>query len=509
MLLELLWGFLTILIVCDTLYKRRRHRMLQNAGVPGPSPWPIFGNIQLFVGNNSATIFSLFKRLSQTYGKLYRLWMVNDCVLFIQDPEFFEAVFKSQQVITKNGVYSVLQCWLGQGLLLSSGSKWFARRRIITPTFHFTILEEFVEIFDQQSRIMVKRLMKKADGKTVVNLFPEVCLTALDIIAETAMGVKINAQEHPEFPYAKAVTDCATIMAARLMKPFDRFDWYFRIVSNKSYRHMNKCLKVMHDFTDKVIEERRDALQKSIEEGTYQPGTNATNEFGIKKRLAFLDVLLQSTVDGQALSNEDIREEVDTFMFEGHDTTTSGISHTLYLLARHPEVQKKVLQEIHEVIGKDKETAITMQQLQELKYLDCVVKESLRLYPPVPIIGRLTEQDIELNGMTIPANTNLSLLIYAACRDPDYFSQPDDVIPERFDANSETAAKINPFAYVPFSAGSRNCIGQKFALLEMKCTIIKMISYFELLPLGAEVKPVMNLILRSETGINVGLKKRV
>lgn len=113
--------------------------------------------------------------------------------------------------------------------------------------------------------------------------------------------------------------------------------------------------------------------------------------------MAFLDVLLQSTVDGKPLSNQDIREEVDTFMFEGHDTTTSGISYTCYLLSRHPEVQQKVFQELRDVIGEDKDAPVTMQQLQDLKYLDCVIKESLRMYPPVPLIGRITEQDVKLS----------------------------------------------------------------------------------------------------------------
>lgn len=112
--------------------------------------------------------------------------------------------------------------------------------------------------------------------------------------------------------------------------------------------------------------------------------------------MAFLDVLLQSTIDGKPLTNDDIREEVDTFMFAGHDTTTSGISHTLYLLARHSQVQQKVFEEILQVIGNDKDKLITMRELQDLKYLDLVIKESLRMYPPVPIIGRITEHEIEL-----------------------------------------------------------------------------------------------------------------
>lgn len=108
-------------------------------------------------------------------------------------------------------------------------------------------------------------------------------------------------------------------------------------------------------------------------------------------------MLLQSTIKGKQLTNYDIREEVDTFMFEGHDTTTSGISFTCYLIARHPAVQQKLFEEIRQVIGDDRDKSITMHELQDLKYLECVIKESLRLYPPVPIIGRIPESEIELS----------------------------------------------------------------------------------------------------------------
>ena len=112
--------------------------------------------------------------------------------------------------------------------------------------------------------------------------------------------------------------------------------------------------------------------------------------------MALLDVLLQSTVNGNALSNEDIREEVDTFMFEGHDTTTSGISFALYLIARHKEVQKKLVEEINEVIGTEKDKPVTYRELQDLKYMECVIKEAQRLYPSVPVIGREITQDTQV-----------------------------------------------------------------------------------------------------------------
>lgn len=141
------------------------------------------------------------------YGSIVRIWMGNHCILIVRDVKVFEDVFKSSRLITKNSHYGLLEVWLGGGLLMSSGSKWFSRRKIITPTFHFKILEEFVEIFDQQSTVLIKRLMEKADGKTVVRMFPYVCLMALDIITETAMGVKVHAQENPEFLYSKALTE--------------------------------------------------------------------------------------------------------------------------------------------------------------------------------------------------------------------------------------------------------------------------------------------------------------
>ena len=123
------------------------------------------------------------------------------------------------------------------------------------------------------------------------------------------------------------------------------------------------------------------------------------DELGIKKRMALLDVLLQSTVDGKPLTNSDIREEVDTFMFEGHDTTTSAICFSLYAISKHPEVERKIYEELQLVLGgrEKKDEGLKYSDLGELKYLELVIKEVLRMYPPVPMFGRRTEEDFELS----------------------------------------------------------------------------------------------------------------
>lgn len=127
--------------------------------------------------------------------------------MIINDPKYFDVILGSTTLTRKAFAYDILRCWLGDGLLISKDSKWHARRKIITPTFHFKILEEFVEIFDRASNVLVRKLAPKADGKTAFDIFHFICLAALDIIAETAMGVQINAQDNPNLPYPAAVQE--------------------------------------------------------------------------------------------------------------------------------------------------------------------------------------------------------------------------------------------------------------------------------------------------------------
>ncbi|KAH8343015.1 hypothetical protein KR059_003873 [Drosophila kikkawai] len=518
-LLLVLAAFATLL-VWDYFWRKRRNDMLQY--MPGPPPLPLLGNVLMYRGLDAEQIMDFVTKNQRKYGRIYKVWVIHQLAVFSTDPRDIEVVLSSQQHITKNNLYKLLHEWLGEGLLMSTGRKWHGRRKIITPTFHFKILEQFVEIFDQQSTVMVKQLQSRADGKTAINIFPVVCLTALDIIAgelleflflyrdsflvflrlETAMGTKINAQMDPNLPYVKAVNEVTNIMITRFIHAWQRVNWIFRLTQPSVAKRQDAAIKVMHDFTENIIRQRRQALVDSPDKGQTE---DQVDDLGQKRRMALLDVLLQSTIDGAPLSDEDIREEVDTFMFEGHDTTTSAISFCLYEISRHPEVQQRLQQELREVLGEDRERSVTLRDLGELKYMENVIKESLRLHPPVPMIGRWFAEDVEIRGKRIPAGTNFTLGIYVLLRDPEYFESPDEFRPERFEADMPQG---HPYAYIPFSAGPRNCIGQKFALLEMKSTIGKLLRHFELLPLGPEPRHSMNIVLRSANGVHLGLKPR-
>jgi cytochrome P450 family 4 len=159
---------------------------------------------------------------------------------------------------------------------------------------------------------------------------------------------------------------------------------------SSDYPFMKKAVDQLHEFTNSVIKQRRTRLAKEK--------SSIVQDVDGKKKLAFLDMLLEATVEDRPLSDEDIREEVDTFMFEGHDTTSVSLTFSLMLLAQHPDVQQKLCSELLALVQGDPLAKFTYDDLNQMKYLECVIKESLRMYPSVPIIGRIAREDIRLTS---------------------------------------------------------------------------------------------------------------
>ncbi|KAG5879643.1 hypothetical protein JTB14_034443 [Gonioctena quinquepunctata] len=412
------------------------------------------------------------------------------------DEKFMEFFLSSPKLIDKSDDYNFFQNWLGTGLLTSTGSKWRKRRKLLTPSFHFSILGNSVDIFDRVGDVFIRNLEKEV-GKASFDVHPLVSLCTLDIICEAAMGSTLNAQEKGSSQYVRSVKTMCSIIIDRIFSPLPVRLYPFTL----NYFREKKVVKVLHAHTDAIIDRR-------IKEGPSDKLGNVCDEIGMKKKLAFLDMLLENrTYDGMPLSRADIREEVDTFMFEGHDTTSSAISFGIYCLANNPEVQKKAIEEQRKIFGKLADARPTLTNLQEMKYLDLVIKETLRLYPSVPFIARKIPEDFEWGGSMYKKGMNVVMLPFASHRDPKYFPEPLKFIPERFENNYGK----NPYIYVPFSAGPRNCIGQKFAILEMKSTLSKVLRNFELLP-ATPAEPLRlapEVILVSKNGVCISIKKRI
>ncbi|XP_074076953.1 cytochrome P450 4B1-like [Macrotis lagotis] len=205
------------------------------------------------------------------------------------------------------------------------------------------------------------------------------------------------------------------------------------------------------------------------------------------------------------LSDIDLRAEVDTFMFEGHDTTTSSISWFLYCMALYPEHQHRCRKEVQEILQGRK--TLQWEDLAKMTYLTLCIKESFRLYPAVPQVYRQLNKPVTFSdGRSMPEGGLISLHIYALHRNRTVWNDPEVFDPERF--TPENSSGRHPFAFMPFSAGPRNCIGQQFAMTEMKVVTALCLLHFEFSPDHTQ-PPIkqLQLILRSKNGIHLNLKK--
>ncbi|XP_017034667.1 cytochrome P450 4d1 isoform X2 [Drosophila kikkawai] len=503
-----MWLFLALLLLAGILLLQMIRFLKIMKNIPCPLPLPLLGNAHLFLGLTPAEACQRMGELAEIYGDTFGLFLgPKSFSVLLFNPRDVERVLSSTQLLVKSHEYSFLGRWLNEGLLVSSGRKWHRRRKIITPAFHFRVLEAYVEIFDRRSRQLVGQMEANGSGK--INLGEAIHLCTLDAICETAMGVSINAQTNADSEYVQAVKTISMVLHKRMFNIFYRFDLTYMLTPLA--RAEKKALDVLHQFTEKIIVQRREELIRGAAATKEGSAIEKDSDVGAKRKMAFLDILLQSTIDERPLTNLDIREEVDTFMFEGHDTTSSALMFFFYNIATHPEAQARCVQEIRSVFGQDKSSPVTYELLNKLHYVDLCVKETLRMYPSVPLLGRKVLEDCEINGKLIPAGTNIGISPLYLGRREELFSEPNSFKPERFDVVT-SAEKLNPYAYIPFSAGPRNCIGQKFAMLEIKAIVANVLRHYEVDFIGDASEPpvlIAELILRTKDPLMFKVKERV
>ncbi|XP_068445341.1 cytochrome P450 4V8 [Clinocottus analis] len=486
--------YLTYRLLSDYLHKWFTMKPIPEAA----GTYPFIGNALQFEAN-AGDFFRQIEDLTRDFrdAPLFKLWIGPIPFVILFHAETVEAILTNSVHMEKAYAYNFLHPWLRTGLLTSTGDKWRQRRKMLTPTFHFSILTDFLDVMNEQAEILVKKLEKQA-GKGEFDCFSHITLSALDIICETAMGKKIHAQSQSDSEYVKRVYKMSDIVSRRQRSPWFWPDFLYNYFGEG--REHDETLEILHSFTSDVIKERAEILSNTESKGDSEQST--------KKRQAFLDMLLKTTYeDGSTMSHQDIQEEVDTFMFRGHDTTAASMNWSLHLLGSHPEAHGKVQRELQEVFGASDRPA-NMEDLKKLKYLECVIKEALRLFPSVPFFARNIGEDCHINGFKVPKGANAIIVTYALHRDPRYFPEPEEFRPDRF--LPENSAGRPPYAYVPFSAGLRNCIGQRFALMEEKVILASILRNFnvEACQKREDLRPLGELILRPENGIRIKLEKR-
>ncbi|KYQ51354.1 Cytochrome P450 4C1 [Trachymyrmex zeteki] len=392
--------------------------------IPGPICYPIIGNAYLLFGSREV-LWNRLITFTNRYYPICKFWIFFIPVISIRHPDDLETILSNPKQIKKSFIYDNFKPWLRAGLLISKGAKWHSRRKILTSTLHFNILQRFVEILDKGSKNMIKSL-KKAEGTVVKDLSPFISEHTLNAICETSMGTSLKDLGEFQQQYRKAIHQMGELFIYRFTRPWLRFDWIFSLTPKG--REQAKVLKILHGFTERIIAERKlyheqtnGQYLKSFDNDISAEEDDAKTIGTRRKELAMLDLLIATSHEG-LMTDLDIREEIDTFMFGGHDTTSSSLCFILALLAEHKDIQS---------------------------YL-------------------------------VPAGTTLHLDINGIHRDPNFWPNPEVFDPDRF--LPEKIRNRHPYSYIPFSAGPRNCIGQRYAMLQMKMIAASLIHHFYLEP---------------------------
>lgn len=436
--------------------------------LPGPPRLPIFGNTFQVMRLPNEKLLDVLTGYTKEYGDRYMLHVAGQRNLHIAGPSDIEAMLSHSKNVTKSFPYSFLTGWLGSGLLLSTGIEWHKRRKILTPTFHFNILKNFSVIFEEKTKDLVEMLREKKGAEVeVMSVISDFTLFA---ICETAMGTKLDAdQSAATLNYKTAIVNMGLLLLRRITKIWNWIDFvFYRSAEGKLFL---QYLDTARSFADKVIMDRKSRREENKVEEVM-----ADTDIGTKRRLAMLDLLLEAEAKGE-IDIKGIRDEVNTFMFEGHDTTALAITYALMLIADHEDVQERIYEEVQNVLG-GVDRPVTMSDLADMKYLEVVIKEVLRLYPSVPFIGREVTEDFMMGDVLVKKGTIVDVHIYELHHREDMFPDAEAFKPERFIG---TTMK-HPYAYLPFSAGPRNCIGQRYAMQEMKTNLSEIIRNFRLVP---------------------------
>ncbi|XP_077539168.1 cytochrome P450 4V2-like isoform X1 [Haemaphysalis longicornis] len=404
-------------------------------------------------------------------------------------PKAVERLLTNNTNLNKAFLYNMLRPWMGNGVVLMEKEKWRSRRKDLSPAFYSRVVDAYAPAMNRRAREMVRRLDAMV-GNGFFDVLPAVRLAGFGILFETLLGVQIDEAEVQRMRQLEIYDEIGASVITRMLNPALWFDAIYNLTqASKDFRRNNEF---MHEYNQRIVKQR-------IAE--YKLG-----KVGSDSKKSFLDILLHMHVVDGTLTEEEVKNEVTAILIGGFETTASSITFTLFLLGNHPEVQAKVQEEIDALFADDKDRDVTIEDIKQMKYLECVLKESMRLYPPVPIIARNVDEDMNVGEYTIPNGAVAVAPIYFIQRHPKFFDEPDKFVPERF---LETKEK-NPFMYIPFSVGFRNCLGQKFANLEDKILLTQIMRRFTVTSKlrMEELQLSIEVVLKATQGIEIELHPR-
>jgi cytochrome P450 len=388
----------------------------------------------------------------------------------INHPDLIERVLvtNNRNFIKDKGMrIRSLRRLFGNGLLTSEGEFWIRQRRLAQPAFHRERIAGYGEVMVESTERMINNWRP---GETR-DIHQDMMHLTLEIVVKTLFGGDSSVESNDVGQALDVIANHFASQSVYVMP--------LSFLPTPGQLRLERAIKQLEKIIHQIIRMRRDRLQE---------------------RNDLLTLLLQARdEDGSRMTDQQLRDEVMTLFLAGHETTALALSWSWYLLAQHPEVERKLVDELKATLNG---SSPTVADLRRLRYTEMVVKESMRLYPPAWVLGREAIRGFELGGYSIPSGAQLMISPWLMHRDPRYFDQPEEFRPERW--ASEQIKQLPKYAYFPFGGGPRLCIGNSFAMMEATVILATIAQRFHLdLATSQRVTALPSITLRPKRGVTV------
>ncbi|XP_049516234.1 cytochrome P450 4V2 isoform X12 [Dermacentor silvarum] len=485
--------------------------------VPGPGDWipfwflacALWGNRRrLDKENFTAGVFRVITELSKLHeGKTFKAYIGIIPIVGVHTPNAVQAVLTAELKSDKPSMYKFLKPWLGsKNILMIGGDPWRSKRKLFMQGFQASAMENYCDFIGKSADCLVARIEKmlKEAPDEPIRCLDNVQKCALDIIGRVILGVDLGVQGENHGNYSTYFHLLPVLVSMRFFQPWTWLDELYILTHNG--RLFRETMRKIKDITGGVTNTRKAELQK-LSNHTADSQALEKNQDGSGS--LFMDSLLLAHMKApSSYTLDDVGKDADFMMLAGGDSSSCAISWSIYLFGLHPDIQRKVQEEL-DVVFKDRENMeCTQEDLKRLQYMECCVKETLRLCPPFPYYGKVLDQDLTLDGCTLPKGVSCFINLFSLHRNPNEFERPEEYVPERFLSDEDTYH--HPFSYVPFSAGPKNCLGQKFVMMEIKVVLAKVLSKFTVeatRPLQ-ELEMTFDIVLKAKGGLPVLFRKR-
>eukprot|EP00002_Diphylleia_rotans_P024828 TRINITY_DN48_c0_g1_i8.p1 TRINITY_DN48_c0_g1~~TRINITY_DN48_c0_g1_i8.p1 ORF type:complete len:514 (+),score=140.06 TRINITY_DN48_c0_g1_i8:55-1596(+) len=448
--------------------------------IPGPFAPPILG---LMYDWKHTIVRNFFQSEIPKSGKLSRIIYGMKPFLFVTDPKSIDHILKHERDFPKApDVHDCFKFVLGNGLINSNGDLWENQRRLVSTFFRPTNRLKFLPVINEIVDHTVEHFRKTHCGtKKPVDVDMEMQYPMLYVFGK--VGVDFD------FIKNKTVADTFLHLIEMLGKYIGLeivlYSAFVKQIPGKRWYHepMANATKILTT----IIEEKKKKLKES--------GPVKTDDVP-----DLMTTLLLSNN-----SEQQIYDEVMTFLAAGHETTAMLSAYTIYCLCHNPDIQEKLMQEIDQVMGE--RTVVEYEDIIALKYLKMVFDETLRFYPLVPFLARANVKDTTVAGYDIPANSNVMIPLIALNKLPQFWDEPEKFNPERF--ATENAKNLPKGGYYPFGGGRRECIGKHFAFQEASIMMTRLLQNFKFVKDPAhKLKLAIHITYRPRNGVNAYIEPR-